>query len=103
MDQTFTTTDGGNETILGWVNTEYGPASGNMRTEDSFRAYLMALHAVNPKMYDLNDAVSEEFTTSMLLVAVILETLGLVRCEHVAWCYCNLYVLVCSSPLCKVD
>ena len=85
VDQTVATTDGGNETIFGWVHTEYGPDSGNVRSEDRFRAYLMALHAVNPKMYDLNDAVSGDFTTSMLLVSVLLETLGLVSC-NVWWC-----------------
>ena len=84
MNQTVATADGGNETVLGWVHAEYGPASGNSRSEDSFRLYLMALHAVNPKMYDLNDAVSGDFTTSMLLVSVLLETLGLVSCN--VWC-----------------
>jgi hypothetical protein len=78
VDQTVATTDGGNETLPGWVHLEYGPASGNMRSEDRFRAYMMALHAVNPKMYDLNDAVSGEFTTPMLVMSVFLETLGLV-------------------------
>jgi hypothetical protein len=83
VNQTVPTVDGGNETIFGWVHTEYGPASGNTRSEDSFRVYLMALHAVNPKMYDLNDAVSGEFTTTMLLMSVLLETLGLVSCNYV--------------------
>ena len=90
VDQIVATTDGGNETIFGWVHIEYGPASGNERSDDKFRAYLMALHAVNPKMYDLNDAVSGDFTTSMLLASVLLETLGLVSGECVVM-RCHLY------------
>lgn len=83
VNQTVLTIDGGNETIFGWVHTEYGPASGNTRSEDSMRVYLMALHAVNPKMYDLSDAVDGEFTTTMLFMSVLLETLGLVSCNCV--------------------
>ena len=71
-------TDYGADVLPGWVNDEYGPLSGNNRTSDRFRTFLMALHAVNPKMYDINDAVAGEFTTGMLIMAIVLETLGLV-------------------------
>ena len=53
--------------------------------------YLLALHAVSPKMYDLSDAVGGgEFTTTMLLVAIGLESVGLVifgtaRGSHSGW------------------
>ena len=62
--------DGGVDIVQGWVGAEL--AAGHNRTYDqaaAVRMYFIAFHAVNPKMYDMSEAVSGEFTTLMLVVA----------------------------------
>ena len=70
---------GGVYRVNGWVTAlRESYTSGSNRTSDRVFEYLQAFHAVNPKMYDLVDHVEGEFTKSMLVGAIVLETLGLI-------------------------
>ena len=66
----------GNQTVLGWVHYDFREYDADFLTRG--RQYLVAYHAVNPKMFDMNDSHSGDFTDFMLLMAILLEIGGVV-------------------------
>ena len=50
----------GRPDILGWVEFDFGNDTEAMQVS-LWRRYLFSFHAVNPKMFDLHDAVSGDF------------------------------------------